>query len=1404
MFRSIFLLFACCLGHPLGALWAQNAVYEKITIENGLSQGMIFDICQTRDGFLWVATKDGLNRYDGYNFKVFANDPFDSLSIAENNATALFEDSRGWLWAGLNSKGVDVYDPKTGHFRHFPAQNKGNQSAWGSSIEALLETPDHSICALSRDGVLLRFAMPTAWKNGQPDPSQVAPPKALPMPPCPLIYPNSPQLFKNMGCRPDGTIVVFAYQMFYEVEPKTGTVRPLQQFFDKKLFIETIRAEAPGEELIWAVGGPPTALGESELTRFRNGKPEVFLFPPSLRDEWKRFSPGEAGHVWLTAGNYVFDLAPDETPNLSKPNLLFDVFPRQIKRDRTGNLWVGTIGYGMRKITPKQALFHAGAAQSSLEGVWENGGRYFVKERAHIQEYDPQTGRVLPGKAFSDASFWQINLAFEPSGAAWLLGREDSDLGKALLHRYAPGNTTRAEAIYPFEAKLTFFDPMFRNRDGHIWIGAHDGRLVHFDPRTERFDYFEIGPVFGEKPKSLTTIAIAEDAEGTLWVGTQLGLIKGTPKRGQGAQGFDFQLIQADPKNPHGLNNNTIACILPTPDGQIWLGTKGGGINILNPKTGECRHITTDDGLLNNVVYGILPGNSPLSSGGGGEFWCSTNRGLAKISLLPALPGRQEGRGEAVTTYTAALGLQDNEFNTQAFFKTQSGELLFGGINGLNRFFPESLRADTVPPPVFIVGIEINHKKSKLAATPATLEQLELSHDQNNISIEFAALDFTDPSKNRYRYRLVGLDADWVETGNHRFAHFNHLAPGKYTLRVQGNNGESAWREAKPLVIVVSPPWYRSNLAYLLYVLLLAWGSWRAYQFQIQRVKEREQLAFEQRETERVKVLEQLKTNFFSNVTHEFRTPLTLIIEPLRHILAKTKEPETRDKAQLAETNSRKLLGLVNQLLDMAKLESGQMTLDLRRGDLGQTVRDVFETFLPLAEKRGVKLTLNANAVEIPVFEFDPGKVELVLNNLISNALKFTPAGGKVNLNVGRVFSPTVDLSEEGNPTDVGTGIEIQISDTGIGIAPENLDKVFDRFYQVDGSHTRAGEGTGIGLALSKELAERMGGGIRVESELGVGSVFTFWLPIRSVGVTSSHPDTLTAAPHFEMTPSRPDTGFGTDASGSNFRDRTPIPPAISGESKPLALVVEDNADLRRFIKNSIGENWQVIEASDGEEGVKKAIELLPDLVVSDLMMPRKDGYALCDELKTNELTAHIPIILLTAKAAIGSKLKGLRTGADDYLTKPFSTEELLVRMENLLETRRRLRQLFGRQDLSLSMVSKEEGGAHADFLSEPDRTFLQKFTLLLEENLDNEIISVEDFAKKMLFSRSQLHRKLRALTDKSPTDFVRDYRLDRAHAMLKNREGRVGEVALRVGFGNEKYFSTAFREKFGFPPSQI
>ncbi|MCC6463179.1 MAG: response regulator, partial [Saprospiraceae bacterium] len=995
---------------------------------------------------------------------------------------------------------------------------------------------------------------------------------------------------------------------------------------------------------------------------------------------------------------------------------------------------------------------------------------YFWKQVSEIYAYDPQRRETALRVAFPELAVQRkMDMVIEASGAFWLLGT-----GKAVqdgcLYRFNAAGRLVQEYLFPLH--VYDYARLLAARDGSLWITGARCQLFRFDPVTGRFEEWNYGHLFGKQANAVLAVALAEDGNGNLWIGTQEGLVKARPR---GAQ-LDVERMQADPHQPQGLNHNSVACLLPDPvdpGGILWVGTKGGGINRLDVRSGQFRHFTTADGLPDKVIYGILPGNEDPASGRV-SLWCSTNRGLVKLSPRP-----DASAGFDITTFAAAQGLQDNEFNTQAFYKARGpggrgGELLFGGVNGLNHFFPEAVQSDTTTPPVFVVGLQVNHQpvsdvgpRGEEALLPAPLEylrELVLQHDQNNLSFEFSALDFTDPSKNRYRYRLVGLDPDWTEAGTHRFAHFTHLAPGRYTLLVQANNGEGRWQDvAQAIQLRVQPPWWRSGAAYLLYALLLLGAVWWAYRIQIRRVQLRGQLAFEHRETERVKAMEQMKTNFFSNVTHEFRTPLTLILEPVRRILAKTQDAEIRENARLVEANSQRLLGLVNQLLDMAKLENDPehaVGLDLRRADFGEMLREVFRSFLPLAEQRDIRLGLKIPE-PVPPFLFDQNKTERVLHNLIANALKFTPAGGSVELLLRR---------EDAIAASAAPVVVVAVRDTGIGIPADALEKVFERFYQVDGSSTRAGEGTGIGLALSKELALQMGGGLSVSSEAGKGSEFSLWLPVVEGAAV--------AAPERET--ERPVRG-----------------PVYREEGRPSVLLIEDNAELRGFIKQCLAPAWDVLEASNGAEGVQKAAELVPDLVISDVMMPLKDGFAVCDELKNGELTAHIPVILLSAKSAMDSKLKGLRSGADDYLAKPFNTDELLARMENLLLLRRRLRERYARA----APASPEPA---AEFLTPPDREFLRRFTVTLEQHLPDETIGVDDFAQKMAISRVQLHRKLKALTDRNVSDFVRDYRLDRAMAMLQNREGLVYEVASKVGFGSEKYFSRAFKEKFGVPPSQV
>ncbi|MCB9355780.1 MAG: hypothetical protein H6575_14540, partial [Lewinellaceae bacterium] len=1080
---------------------------------------MIFDILQTRDGFLWVATKDGLNRYDGYNFNLYSHNPLDSFSLAEDNATDLFEDSRGLLWVGLESKGIDVYDPRSGLFHHCPLNFEHDQKPADFDVYAICEAADGAICLFQKAIGMVRVAVPEGYLTQGPGSAGAL--KAALFPASRFAAPMDQEevILTAIRPQPDGSLLVYTNRSAYRVEAEQGTVEPLA---------------LPVADDFWA--GLPFGFAHC-----RNGTVAPHELPALGKVNWATARSDADGSSWLSVNNKLWRLKSGDIPDFSTPEWVVDQDISVAMTDRNGNIWVGTQGYGLRKFKPKDQRFNAGATGNSISGLWRDiRGKYYCKVVNELFAYAPLSKTLSVRHAFPQGPDRVLDMCIAPDGDIWLLGRDNEENELGTLQRYSPDATLLQ--TFQFTFKSYVYARLLRSHNGHFWITGMDCQLARFNPASAQFDYFSYASLFGETAQTVRALALAEDGNGRLWIGTQEGLVHFSP------QSFDFKLMQVDLKATKSLSHNVVLCLLPDPadpKGALWVGTKGGGINRLDLKNGQVRYLMPADGLPDKVVYGILPGREP------GEFWCSTNRGLAKISLPSALPSDEDWKKAAITTYTAAKDLQDNEFNTQAFFKASNGEVLFGGVNGLNRFFPEAVRPDTFPQPVFIVGLEVNHAPAtsgpnELLQKPLEyLDELHLRYDQNNLSFEFATLDFTDPAKNRYRYRLEGLDPDWVETGSSRFAHFNHLAAGRYTFRVQGNNGEGSWWEAaNTIAVVIHPPWWRSNLAYLFYLALLVWVGWRAYQFQIRRVKEREQLAFEHRETERVKAMEQMKTDFFSNVTHEFRTPLTLMLEPLRRALPKITDSEARENVRLAEANSRKLLGLVNQLLDMAKLESSQMTLDLRRGDLDQTLRDVFERFLPLAEKRGVKLKIRSE--DSSTFEklknliYDAGKTELVLNNLISNALKFTPTAGQVVVSVNVVRVPN---SDDLSPSDV-EAIEIRIADTGIGIAPENMGKIFERFYQVDDSNTKAGAGTGIGLALSKELAELMGGGIQVESELEKGSVFTFWIPA--------------SAPKLAAPPGSRSNEAG-EAMGAPLRTPASLE-REPGKEAPLVLLIEDNA----------------------------------------------------------------------------------------------------------------------------------------------------------------------------------------------------------------------------------------------------
>lgn len=1373
----------------------QIAPAEALTIDHGLSQGMVYDLLQTRDGFLWIGTKDGLNRYDGHHFRVWSNDPYHPYTLSDNTVTALFEDSRGWLWIGNESQVVHLMDRKRERFYQIslPAISQENKEV-SYDVRCIKEDKSGHIWIVNRAGGLYRLSIPDTWKDSLPDTPDLSILTHL----TPVQIPNNQQgkkglqeEFIDICILQDGNICLGSSKGMYLVDPRTLQVKriPMQAHYPQE-----------AGSLLQTNSGAIWGASRNKIFTYQAGKfnylsvgdnQEIGTTPVLQIDK--------SGGIWILFETKLWYLTDMRGFDPANPDYVLDRPGNTLTLDIQGNIWVGSLGYGLRKITPRKSVFRSSLPGTSIWGVWQDHqGRILCKLFNKIVAFDPITNQLSRQSAFPDAPPQQNDLLFEASGDMWLLcGLREGVVNTSQLRRYRPDRSLAA--VYDIDLDRYPYARLLRTADACIWVSGTSGRLLRCNPATGQITRFDFGQLFGEQAPAVLTFALVEDGNGVIWAGTQMGLVKGVWVNNS----LDFQLIKANAQQKTGLNNNSIACLLPDPKEphkRLWIGTKGGGINCLDLQTGKFSYITTNQGLPNNVVYGIVPDQS-------GRLWCSTNRGLARISLHEAIV-------KNIQLFNHADGLQSNEFNTQAFFKAPSGELLFGGINGLNRFLPESLQLNTLAPSVCIVGLEINHQpayfsdaEDSVLPTPVEyLRQITLQAGQNNLSFEFAALDFTDPAKNRYRYQLLPIEEDWVDAGEEHFAHYTHLAPGNYVFRVLGSNNDGAWNDIPvEMGIEILPPWWQTRLAWFIYFLIIAAIIWRIHLAQAHSIRLQEQVAFEQRESVRMRALEQMKTNFFSNITHEFRTPLTLIIEPLRQVLKNPNADNWLSKVQLAARNSHKMLHLVNELLDLAKLESGAMRPEYRTGYIGDILRPVAESFAGAAESKNVQLQLSIPENDI-YGSFDEDKLEKICFNLVSNALKFTPSGGLIQVTAGlytakNTEKPPIDTHPE-------NCLIISVKDNGKGIAPADLPNIFDRFYQANDVPDRGQIGTGVGLALSRELAELMDGKITVESQIGQGTVFYLWLPLLQGNAENTAPAIEKKDAQIRQSVDyQEQLSHVNVAAGENKHDAGQAQDTV----RPLLLLAEDNDELRSFLTQTLSGNYEVIAAPDGKEAIELARQRVPDIVVSDIFMPHVDGIGLLDKLKTDVVTSHIPVLLLTSKTALESRLKGLQHGADAYLGKPFHTEELLAWLRNLLESRRRLQEKFV-HDVPLNIGNQSSISDSLDtgvqssgtFMGALDQAFLEKLRQVAEQEIENENLSVEDVARHMNMSRSQLHRKLSAITAQSAGEFLRNYRLDRAMELLRAQSGNVSEIAWRVGFSNPKYFSTTFKERFGISPSEV
>ncbi len=1358
-FRIILIFTIAFIGLSASA---QNRGYESISVAQGLSQGMVFATIQDKEGFIWVATKNGLNRYDGYSFKVFTNDPYNSNSLSSNTVTALFEDSKGRIWAGTENAGLNVYDKKTGQFYRIANNARDANSLSGNSIRnSITETNDGKMLVPADDAGFNIITVPDNLFEKKVLPVIVR-----------LSLPGNEQVY-GIGKDKTGTIWISSYSnKVYRFDPNNNTF----QLFSNYLFYNNGQATYDGG--LWINNNFFLWDGAAVVPLFDTVKIKAGnLLMKSKNEPWIDFHENLFYYnisTWAPGKSIQWDY----DQRLVKDSKV--LFPFLI--DRSGLLWAGTKGYGLRKYNIAQSRFRPQAPGYSVRYIVPSSNGLFLgaypyewKKLVNDSVEKNALEKVVPIKTID-------NVVVSKSGDYWI--RDDDVNAKAgLLQYHIKSATLTAFPFVQFNHGEGDKQPMIEDSKGNIWMPALGGVFTRINEAIGNTDTFTINTSRTSPMSSMALCtALYEDGGGLFWSGTAEGFAKidFTGNKNQQPK-VTWYFNSATDRN--SLSYNHVSCFLDDPaepDKYIWIGTKGGGLNRLNKITRDFFHLTTKDGLPNDVVYGILADDS-------GNIWGSTNKGIFCLIHTKS----KTADNWQFRNFTKTDGLQDDEFNTGAYARLDNGNLAFGGVNGLNIFNPAEVLVTGYSPDVFITDILVNNERlvpdDKTGILQQTIEQtksITLNWLQDILTLEFSSLDFTAPGQNKYRYQLVGVDDNWIESGNRRTATYLHLPSGKYIFKVQGSNSQGIWSDKiAQLAINVLPPWWRTWWAWLCYALMLGLCVWIYFKFTLNRTKLKAQLDFEQLEAKRIKDLDTVKTQLYTNITHEFRTPLTIILGMAQQVTNQPDENFT-SRMDMIIRNGKNLLQLVNEMLDLSKLETGKMSLQLINGDVINFLRYIVESFHSLAESQHKQLHFLSD-IDALYVAYDAEKIRQVVTNLLSNALKFTPEKGNIYISINKYA--LIDNTGK-------IGLVMKVKDTGIGIHEDQLEHIFDRFYQSDNTHTRKAGGTGIGLALTKELVKLMEGEITVKSPptgSNKGSEFTVSLPLLKVAdAEECRIIPLLQVSNKEVTT----TSVENEILVANRHDA----------STPLILLVEDNADVVAYTASCLP-NFRLAVGKDGKEGLEIAKEIIPDLIITDVMMPFVDGFELCKLLRSDEHTSHIPIIMLTAKADIESKLEGLNTGADAYLEKPFNKDELLIRINKLLELRKNLQQYYLKK-AGLADAAESSGiiAGTGDMLNnKKENEFVKKVREVVELHLADTDFSVEQLYKSVFMSHSQLHRKLDALTGCAPNKFIRVIRFNKAKELLKDPSNNIGSVALDCGYNDPGYFARIFKQENGLTPHE-
>lgn len=1324
-------------------------------------------------GFMWFGTLSGLNKYDGYKFKVYKHIEGDTTSLNDDFIVTIAEGPDNKLWIETRN-GYNIYDPATERFSHDIGRYLKSINIPGKGITAVKKDKAGNFWFLNANSGIYKYqerTKTTVHVKYQPSIAT-------------SIYSNS---VTDLASDSKGNIwLVYNQGVLERIDPKNYRVNYRKRISSAlpwglntgyRVFIDK-------QDDVWAF--VPTY---SSGVYYLNSTQSVFKHidkgsgPDGLNTNVvSNLIQDDKDRIWIATDHGGVNLLnkqdfkikyitnrEDDIKTIGQNSIIM------LYKDDTGIIWVGTykrgISYYHESIIKFPLYTHHLSDPGSLSfsdvnkfiedkygNLWlgTNGGGlvYFNRKDGSFKKYlhDANNPNSLTNNVI-------VSMFLDHEQKLWIgtyfggLDCFDGKTFKHYRHNDAVAGSLSEDRVWS----------IIEDSDNNLWVGTLAGGLNLLDRKTDTFKNYRLKPGDQRSLYSNYISALMEDRHKNLWIVTSFGVDVLNRQTG----GLSHYIH--DENNPNSLVNNNTNSILEDSSGLIWISTRE-GLSVLDPVKNKFTNITRANGLPDNTVIEMREDNDH-------NIWASTPNGLSNIIVTR---GADKLRFRFIN-YNERDGLQGREFTMNAAYKTRNGELIFGGGNGFNIFKPANLRTSRNIPAlvftdfqVFNRSIDVGEKLYGKVILPQAITQtnsVELKHNENVFGIEFAALNYFDADKVKFEYMMQGFDKTWIPANSlTRKVVYTNLDAGGYTFKVRASN-PGFWSSKEILLhVTILPPWWKTTLAYIVYALAFAGALLYLRHRGIQKIRSQFLLEKEREETQRLHELDLMKIKFFTNVSHEFRTPLSLIMAPVDRIIKQTQEPEIQRQLLLVNRNAKRLLNLVNQLLDFRKMEYQELKLYTRPGDIIGFIRELAYSFTDVAEQKSIDFVFDAEADEFHT-SFDQDKIERIIFNLLSNAYKFTQTGGHVSV--------LLYFKDSGDPLQ--RQLEIKVIDTGIGIQKDKLDRIFEPFFQNDIPGSMLNQGSGIGLSITKEFVRLHGGEITVESEFNQGSCFTVLLPLPKVD-KQLFTDTPLVLEHTE------------DALFDLNTNRVAQIRETRDGKKPTVLLVEDNDDFRFYIKDNLKDTFNIIEAENGKKGWQKALAQHPNLVVSDIAMPEMNGIELCQKIKNDTRTSHIPVILLTAMAGEEQQLKGLGTGASDYMTKPFNFEILLSKIKNILSQQEHMRKTYQKQ------VEAKPTEMHVD---SPDEVFIKKVLVLIDNNISNPNFSVEELSCDMCMSRYTLYKKILQMTGKTPNELVRQMRLKRAAQLLETGHLTISQICHKVGFKSQKYFVRTFKAEFNTIPSR-